>query len=305
MNIANWIKAFRLRTLPLSLSSIGMGSFLAAYRNMFQIDVFWWSVLTTLFLQILSNLANDYGDTIHGADSHERQGPKRMVQSGQISANAMKTAIILFASLSFLAGVTLLWIALDTLKDFLLFLGLGILAIVAAIAYTNGKKPYGYLGLGDLAVLLFFGWTAVLGTVYLHTHQLFWTDILPATTSGVFAVAVLNINNMRDIESDRKAGKFSLPVRIGQKKAAIYHLVLLLIGISCISVYTLLHHRAFLQWIFLLTLPLLYKNAKAVLTVSSPHLLDPYLKQMAITTLLFTLLFGVGLVFSFHSFSYL
>ena len=202
-----WLSAFRLRTLPLALASIGMGTFLAASFESMQPKVFLLSALTTIFLQILSNLANDYGDSIHGADSISRKGPQRAVQSGQISSKAMYVAIILFVFLSFTSGVWLLIEATNSWQTFGLFLILGILAIIASITYTAGSNPYGYIGLGDISVLIFFGWVAVLGTFYLHTQFIDWWIILPASSCGFFATAVLNLNNIRDIESDKLAGK--------------------------------------------------------------------------------------------------
>ena len=153
-----WIEASRPRTLPLALASIFLGSFLAAYNERFTWEVLLLASLTTIFLQVLSNLANDYGDSIHGADSAEREGPSRSVQAGHISASAMRRAMILFGILSFVSGVWLLWIALEfRWQELPFFLGLGILAIIAAITYTSGSRPYGYAGLGDISVFLFFG----------------------------------------------------------------------------------------------------------------------------------------------------
>jgi len=175
----NWLSAFRLRTLPLALASILMGSFLAIAHQNFQLWVFILCVLTTIFLQILSNLANDYGDSIHGADSADRKGPQRAVQSGAISSKSMRNALIIFVFLSLISGLGLLWVAFkdSDLGLFLKFLGLGILAIIAAITYTAGAKPYGYAGFGDISVLIFFGWVGVLGTYFLHTFTCFglWT----------------------------------------------------------------------------------------------------------------------------------
>jgi 1,4-dihydroxy-2-naphthoate octaprenyltransferase len=200
----HWVSAFRLRTLPLALSSIMMGGFLAASVNAFQWDIFLLCISTTIFLQVLSNLANDYGDSIHGADSVDRKGPSRAVQSGKISANQMKTGIIVFVLLSLISGVSLLFVAFGlNWNAILFFLGLGILSILAAIAYTVGKRPYGYAGLGDISVFIFFGLIGVLGSLYLFIHELKWEYILPAISCGVFAVGVLNINNIRDIESDQ------------------------------------------------------------------------------------------------------
>jgi len=289
-----WIEAFRLRTLPLSLSCIGMGGFLAAAQNKFNGAIFFLCCTTTIFLQVLSNLANDYGDTVNGADHRDRKGPQRAVQSGVISAAQMKNAIAIFIVLSLISGIELLYSAFGfELKSFFFFLALGILSIVAAIAYTVGKKPYGYIGLGDLSVLIFFGLVGVMGSLYLFTKEFFPLQILPALSCGFFSIAVLNINNIRDIESDRQAGKFSIPVRIGRARAIQYHWVLLLVGILCALVFVVLNYQSPVQFLFLLSVPLLIINGKSVAKLPSEKL-DPFLKQMALSTLLFVLLFGVG-----------
>ncbi|MFK7775713.1 MAG: 1,4-dihydroxy-2-naphthoate polyprenyltransferase [Saprospiraceae bacterium] len=289
-----WLSAFRLRTLPLALASIAMGTFLAASFELMQPKIFLLSALTTIFLQILSNLANDYGDSIHGADSKDRKGPQRAVQSGEISSKAMFRAMVIFALLSLVSGVWLLFEAIDSWQTFGLFLALGILAIIASITYTAGSNPYGYMGLGDISVLIFFGWVAVLGTFYLHTQFINWWIILPATSCGLFATAVLNLNNIRDIESDKLAGKNSLPVRMGKANAIKYHWFLLIAGILCAVIYVGFHFQSAFQFLFLIVLPLLFINGKAVYEKKEAAELDPYLKQMALTTLLFVITFGIG-----------
>lgn len=296
--IKNWIEAFRLRTLPLALASIGMGSFLAAAVEQFSWLIFSLTALTTIFLQILSNLANDYGDTQNGADSIDREGPKRAVQSGAISPKAMLNAMIIFAILSLVSGISLLYFALQSWTLILIFFGFGILSIIAAITYTAGSRPYGYAGLGDLSVFLFFGWLGVMGTYFLHTQSFDWLILLPATTCSCFAVAVLNINNIRDIHSDKKAGKITIPVRIGRPKAVQYHFFLLIIGVSCAIIFMYLTTDSVWAYLFILALPLLIMNAKAVATKKEALAIDPYLKQMALTTLFFVIIFGVGLLLS-------
>ncbi len=292
----SWLEAARLRTLPLALSSILMGCFLAAAHGKFSWTIAILSVTTTILLQVLSNFANDYGDAVNGKDTEARQGPKRAVQSGAITPEAMKKAVILFSLLSLVSGIGLLYEALKdaTWHTFVAFLGLGILAIIAAITYTAGKRPYGYVGLGDLSVLIFFGWVGVLGVYYLHTQTLDWKLLLPATSCGLFAVGVLNINNIRDIESDTLTGKRSVPVRIGREKAVIYHWSLLSIAMLCSVLYLALQSATLVQWLFVLSFPLFIRNGRAVSRLTNPRELDPYLKQMALSTLLFVLLFGIG-----------
>lgn len=291
-----WVEAARLRTLPLALASILMGCFLAAAHGQFRWSIAILAILTTIFLQVLSNFANDYGDAVNGKDTEARQGPQRAVQSGAISARAMRNAIMLFSGLALVSGIGLLYEALKnaTWQAFVAFLGLGVLAIIAAITYTAGKRPYGYVGLGDLSVLIFFGWVGVLGSYYLHTQLFDWQLLLPATSCGLFAVGVLNINNIRDIESDTLTGKRSVPVRIGREKAVRYHWILLSIGMLCSASYLLRQETTPLQWLFVLSFPLFVRNGLAVSKLTNPRELDPYLKQMALSTLLFVLLFGIG-----------
>lgn len=289
-----WLKAFRLRTLPLALASIMMGAFLAASQHAFRWDIFFLCVFTTIFLQVLSNLANDYGDSIHGADNADRKGPGRAVQSGVISFQEMKGAIIIFTLLSLSCGISLLFVSFGlNWNAILFFFGLGLLSILAALGYTLGRKPYGYMGLGDFSVLIFFGLVGVLGSYYLFTKQISFYQIFPSLSCGLFSIGVLNINNIRDIESDRLAGKFSIPVRVGKDNAVIYHWCLLIGGLICAVAYTLLNYHSPFQFLFLLSAPLFIRNGVLVQKKKSLEL-DPYLKQMALSTLLFVVLFGVG-----------
>lgn len=285
----------RLRTLPLALASIGMGSFLAAASGKFSWLVLALCGLTTILLQVLSNFANDYGDSVHGADHVERAGPSREVQSGSISMQSMKRAIVLLAILSLISGILLLKVAATSNFEFWIFLGLGVLSIIAAITYTAGSRPYGYAGLGDISVFIFFGWVGVLGTYFLHTNILDWNILLPASTCSFFSVAVMNINNIRDMESDAKAGKISIPVRLGRKRAIGYHWFLLVAGLACALIYTIIEYQHPAQFLFLLLSPFLFRNGLAVQSRTESMELDPYLKQMALTTLLFVIVFGIGM----------
>lgn len=294
MPLKHWISAIRLRTLPLAVASIGMGSFLAAKDGIFDQKVFFLAALTAIFLQILSNLANDYGDAIHGADSVHRVGPKRAVQTGAITKNAMKNAMIGLSILSLISGIILLTYALQTKQDFLIFLGIGIAAIVAAITYTSGAFPYGYRGLGDVFVLIFFGWVATLATYYLHGHSFEKIYFLPATALGLLTVGVINVNNIRDIASDKLAGKYSIPVRLGRKNAVLYHWFLFIGALVLATIFVLLDYRGWPQFLFLLSIPFLWINGRAVQTKTVAMELDPYLKQMAISTVVFVLTFGIG-----------
>ncbi|MBX2963903.1 MAG: 1,4-dihydroxy-2-naphthoate polyprenyltransferase [Cyclobacteriaceae bacterium] len=295
-NIKPWISAFRLRTLPLALACIGMGGFLAASQGAFRTDIFLLCAITTVLLQILSNLANDYGDSVHGADHDGRKGPQRAVQSGAITPAQMRNALIVFVALCLVSGIALLILSFGlNWNAFLFFFCLGLLSILAAVAYTVGKKPYGYIGLGDFSVLIFFGLVGVLGSLYLFTQQVNPLQVLPALSCGLFSMGVLNINNIRDIESDRVAGKFSIPVRIGKEKATAYHWFLLIGGLLAAFIYVFLSYHSGWQLLFLFTLPLFIRNGMAV-QKKATHELDPYLKQMALSTLLFVILFGLGQV---------
>ena len=297
-SMAVWLDAMRPRTLPLATASILMGSALAASRPPFSWAVTILAIITAILLQILSNLANDYGDSQHGADSAQREGPLRAVQSGAISTRRMLAAIIITSLLSAIFGIALLWAAFGSqgTRFILVFLLLGGAAILAAIGYTAGIRPYGYAGLGDLSVLIFFCWVAVMGTYFLQTERLDWDVMLPATSCGLLAVAVLNINNIRDRRSDDLAGKNTIPVRLGLQGARIYHWILLLGAILLAVIYVVNFYYSPWQFHFLLTVPLLIANGIQVRRTSAPSELNPLLKKLSITTLLFVLVFSIGQV---------
>lgn len=289
-----WLHAVRLRTLPLALASIFAGSFLAAWQKSFRWEILLLASLTTIFLQILSNLSNDYGDTVHGADSADRQGPVRAVQSGLISLPEMKQAMFLFGVLSLVSGLLLLFFAVQDWKLFGLFLGLGIAAIWAAITYTSGSNPYGYAGLGDISVFVFFGLLGVVGTFFLHALSFEPLTLLIGVSLGLFSTAVLNINNIRDIESDQKAGKRSIPVRIGRKAAVQYNWALLAGAYLCLICFAILSNQMF-SLLATLAWPVMMKVGYGVQHAENSAQTDPYLKKMAISTLLWVILFGIGL----------
>ncbi|MDM8159819.1 1,4-dihydroxy-2-naphthoate polyprenyltransferase [Labilibaculum sp. K2S] len=293
-----WIHAFRLRTLPLALSSIFLGSFLAAAHHLFSLKIFILATLTTLFLQILSNLANDLGDSISGADNNERVGPERAVQSGLISHKEMKGMLIVFVLLSLCSGLWLLYegMQLINLKQGAIMLVIGLLAIGAAINYTVGKNPYGYSGFGDLFVFLFFGLVGVLGTYFLHTGNISWGLFLPAVSVGLLSVGVLNLNNMRDIDNDARTGKMTLVVKMGAANAKRYHFILLSIAMILPCLYTIFNWQSAFQFLFLLSFPFIVRNVWYVFKNENAGDLDPELKRLAISTLLFSLSFGLGLV---------
>lgn len=293
----SWIDAFRLRTLPLALSSIIMGSCLAVSQGTYRWQVILLAASTTLLLQILSNLANDYGDALKGTDNENRLGPLRTVQSGAISPQSMKRAIWIFVGLSLISGVSLIIAGFGS--DWilgLLFFGMGIAAIAAAIKYTVGKSAYGYSGFGDLFVFLFFGLIGVTGSYYLNTQLWHWPVMLPAISMGLFSTAVLNLNNMRDIHNDRLSGKHTLASRIGIEKAKIYHACLIIVGISTGLLYTWMYYESYWNLLFLACIPFFIRDLVAVFNNREEVLLDPFLKRQALLTLLFSVLFGLGLV---------
>lgn len=297
MHLNSWIKAARLRTLPLAFSSIILGTCLAASHGHFDGLIFLLTLLTTLSYQILSNYANDYGDGMKGTDA-SRTGEQRAVASGLISARAMRGAVVLFALLSAVLGTVLSIWATRGLPAIVTwgFVLLGLLAIVAAITYTVGRKAYGYHGLGDISVYLFFGLVGVGGSYFLQANMLPWGILLPASSVGLLSAGVLNLNNMRDIHSDRQAGKKTLAVLLGLRGAKLYHLLLIVLAFDCAFLYNMLHPGSFWRHLYWLSLPLLLLNLRAALKAQKPEDFEPLLKVLAITTLLFALLFGIGWV---------
>jgi 1,4-dihydroxy-2-naphthoate polyprenyltransferase len=293
-----WLSAFRLRTLPLAVSATTLGSLLAHAENRFRWGVFIFGTLTTLFLQILSNLANDYGDARKGTDNENRLGPLRVTQTGLVTQRQMRWMITVFVILSLVSGSLLIWFGLrgDNMLLFVLFFLLGFSAIYAAIKYTIGRRPYGYVGFGDIMVFIYFGILGVAGTYYLHTHTLHATILLPASSVGLFSAGVLNLNNLRDHENDARNGKHTLVVRMGVPWAKTYHVILLLTALVLALVYTILHFKSYYQLIFLLPVPLLISDINKVITNTVPVELNRELKRLAVATLLFSLSFGIGLV---------
>jgi 1,4-dihydroxy-2-naphthoate polyprenyltransferase len=292
--LQSWLYAFRLRTLPLAFSAIITGSFLG-YQSHFDSLIFGLAILTTLLLQILSNLANDYGDSQKGADNDERVGPKRAVQAGMLSMTQIKWGILICALLSVMAGVALVYVSLaGQALTALGFIILGLAAVAAAIKYTVGAGAYGYEGLGDVFVMVFFGWVGVVGSSYLQTHHLDWTLFLPAWTIGAFAAGVLNTNNMRDRVGDAHAGKNTLVVKLGAQRAKYYHTALIVSGWLCALMYVYLHFGGGLQLLFVISAPLFWRNVIAVHRITEPRDYDPLLKQLALSTFIFAILFALG-----------
>ncbi len=298
MNYKSWFETTRPKTLPLAAASIIMGSALAAWSQHFNKHIALLCLLTTLFLQILSNFANDYGDYQKGADTQERIGPLRGIQKGEITAKQLKLGMVIMVVLSLITGSSVIALAYTKPADIWIFLSLGILAIVAAITYTVGKKPYGYLGLGDLSVLIFFGLLGVCGTYYLQTHQLSTEIFLPALSTGFFACAVLNLNNLRDLEQDKKASKNTLIVKIGSKNGCIYHALLLILASGLNLIFAIIYFTHWYCYFFLILYPFLYQHLRMVWRYKEGEALRPMLGQMSLLALAVNLFFSLGLILS-------
>lgn len=288
----HWIFAARLRTLPLSLSGIIVGSAYAYQQGFSDKYILILALLTTLGLQVLSNYANDYGDGIKGTDAN-RIGEKRMVAAGIITAKKMKAAVILISGITLVLSLTLIYVAFGD-ENFVLsiiFVLLGLGAIGAAIKYTVGSNAYGYNGLGDLFVFVFFGWVSVLGSNFLFTQTIDSKLMLASTSIGLLSVAVLNLNNMRDIENDKKAGKMTLVVKMGLKKAKNYHQILLSLASLCFLLFLYLT-KASLIPIIIINLPLII-HIRKVLGAEKYEDFDPELKKVALSTFALSLLYAL------------
>ncbi|ARJ42022.1 1,4-dihydroxy-2-naphthoate polyprenyltransferase [Pantoea alhagi] len=291
-----WLESLRLRTLPLAFASILTGSALAWWQGAFSLTIALLCFLTSGLLQVLSNLANDYGDAVKGSDGSERLGPLRGIQKGAITLAQLRTSIVIATGMALVCGILLISYACHSLSDMLSFLLLGALAIIAAIAYTVGKKPYGYLGLGDLSVLIFFGWLAVSGSFYLQSHLIEPLVLLPATASGLLAAAVLNINNLRDMETDRQCGKMTLAVRLGAANARRYHLLLLSSALLCFAAFACFARPGWGSWLFLLSAPLFWQQGLYILREKSPLAMRPMLEKTVKAALLANVLFSIGML---------
>ena len=295
-NLKTWIEAARLRTVLLSFSGVLLGGFLAfgvgPSTGSGALTIAF-CAFTAILLQVLCNFANDYGDFKSGVDGANRAGPKREMQRGEITESGMRNAIAFIASLCFASGALLIFVfARLTWQELTVFAALGIGAVLAALLYTLGKRPYGYRGLGDMYCFLFFGWAAVAGTYYLATKALDVSVLLPASAMGFLSNAVLNINNMRDFENDRASGKRSLVVKMGQKKAFGYHCLLIGGAFVCLTLYLILHHAAWYSYLFLLLAPLFVKDLIAI-KKTKPERLDPFLGRQVKHSFLVVVLYGV------------
>lgn len=294
----HWISAARPRTLPLALSGLALGNFIAAGHDSFQWSICVFSILTATLLQVLSNYANDYGDYANGADNEDRIGPARAVQSGAISEGTMKKAIVLLSVLSLSSGILLLWSARHnvSISYLVLMLALGLLAIGAAYKYTASKNPYGYKGFGDIAVFLFFGLLAVMGVYYLQTGSMHFDAVLTAVAFGALSTGVLNLNNMRDIQNDKAVGKITIAVRLGLNNARRYHYLLVTIGASFFVLFAIMSYHYSYQYLFLIPTALLLTHCVKVHKRDSYEGFNPLLKELALSSALIAIASGLGFI---------
>lgn len=292
----SYVKAARLRTLPLSLSGIIVGSFLAASHGFFDWAICFFALLTTVGFQVISNFANDYGDGVKGTDNDDRIGPKRAIQSGEISPKQMLDAIKISIGFTLISALILIFISFgkDDFYNLAIFFVLGIASIIAALKYTIGKKAYGYSGFGDFFVFAFFGLLSVCGSYYLYAKQFNFSILLPAFSVGLLSTSVLNLNNMRDFESDKLSGKNTLVVKIGVVFAKYYHYYLLITSFLLAFLYTIIFFKSWHQLLFLFAYIPIVKHFMVVYRNKIPVLLDPELKKVALSTFLFAFLFGFG-----------
>ena len=295
----HWIEAARLRTLPLSVSGIILGSFYAMSQAMFNWKIVIFALTTTLGLQILSNFANDYGDGVKGTDNEDRVGPKRAIQSGTITPQQMKKAMVITSLLTLLSSILLIYFSFKEqyLLYSFLFLFLGIIAIASAIRYTVGNSAYGYRGYGDLFVFVFFGLVSTLGIYFMFSKEMDWLLLLPATAIGFLSVGVLNLNNMRDEISDKKAGKNTIVVKIGSEKAKIYHYFLIVSAMVLILLFAVLLDFHFDQYIFVVAYFPLTSHLITVYKNKEPKALDPELKKLALSTFIISFLLSLCLIY--------
>lgn len=294
-----YIESMRLRTLPLAVAGVVMGGLMAGAYGYWNTAIFVWAMLTALSLQILSNIANELGDLQKGTDNDNRLGPIRSVQSGKLTEGELKQMLVVFVLLSMLFGTFLVYTSFGTLfsKLSLLMLGLGAFAIVAAIKYTFGERAYGYVGLGDFFVFLFFGLVSVMGVYFLMTKSLPYLIILPASAIGFLSTAMLNLNNMRDIENDSMFEKKTIAVRAGLRSTKIYHLALIMLAFVLMTLYGVLQGVNLIGYLFLLPLPVFIWHLIYVLKNNGKNL-DKHMKVIALSTVAFSILGGVGLLLS-------
>ncbi|MFV0391775.1 MAG: 1,4-dihydroxy-2-naphthoate octaprenyltransferase [Paludibacteraceae bacterium] len=292
-----YLESMRLRTLPLSVSGIIMGGMLATSRLQWDTGVFSWALLTALSLQILSNIANELGDLQKGTDNEHRLGPIRSVQRGKLTEKNLSRFLLVFIVLSALFGLCLIWTAFDSflsIQSWIMIL-LGSLTIVAAIKYTFGQNAYGYIGLGDLFVFIFFGIVSVVGVYFLMAKSIYLSIFLPASSIGLLSTAMLNQNNMRDIDNDTNFKKKTLAGRMGLKSAKVYHFALITLAFVLMSIYSIIQKMNAFGYLYVLTFPVFAWHLHSVFG-NEGKTLDKQMKVISIGTILFSLAGGIGFV---------
>ena len=293
--IPSLLRSMRLRTLPLSLSGVVLGFMLASNEHQVPWYVILLTLLTTVCLQILSNLSNELGDYLQGTDGEGRVGPSYSLSSGLLTVKDFRICILLFVGACCLFGLLMTWTSFGTLFALqpILILALGACAIWAAMHYTLGKRPYGYRGLGDLFVFIFFGLVPVIGGYYVAVHTFPPLTVwLPAVAIGCFSVGVLNVNNIRDMQSDAGT-RVTLPLLMGERRAKCYHTFLIVTGWLAMIAFALLNRLPLVVWLFLLTLPLYILHLCGIWKHSGKTL-DPLLPMLVMSTFALSLLTGIG-----------
>lgn len=296
LKVKSWFSAARLRTLPLSISGIIIGATLAHIHGYSNMLIFILALLATISFQITSNFANDYGDGVKGTDNEHRVGPKRALQSGLLSKKELKIGIYISVIINVILIFCVVYTAfgIKNIPHLLLFIVLGMLSIWAAIKYTVGDSAYGYRGLGDIFVFLFFGLLAVLGTMFLFTKFITVDSILPAIAIGLLSTGVLNLNNLRDYESDKKSNKNTLVVKMGYENGKIYHYSLLIVAFLSVLLFVILNFRSWQNILCLIAFFPVVIHLLKVYRINEPRMLDPELKKIALSTFLLAVLFFLG-----------
>ena len=299
MKLKAWFSALRLRTLPLAVSCVITGAGIAWQQDMLNWEITSLALCTTIFLQILSNLANDFGDGVKGTDNDSRIGPTRALQSGVISQSEMKLGIYVSALISFTSGLWLLLASLQFNWTFFIMLFIGLLSIGAAVKYTIGKSAFGYKGLGDLFVFLFFGPVGVLGTSFLQIGSFDWMHLLPAASIGLLCTSVLNLNNMRDHKNDKNSNKNTMVVYMGYRNAKYYHAVLTILPMLLFGTYVQITAHSLSWTYFLIPFFVVLLVLIRIYRIQNEKLMDGYLKILALTTFFTSVIFILSLVFTF------
>lgn len=287
------ITSLRLRTLPLSLAGVILGVMLAASEYKISGWAALFIFLTTICLQILSNLSNELGDVLRGTDTEERQGPRYGLDQGLVSIPEMKRLISISATMAAVFGMVMVWVSFGTLfcVKSVCLLVLGAAAIWAAMHYTLGKNPYGYRGLGDLFVFIFFGLVSVLGGFFVAAHTISsWWLLLPAAAIGCFSVGVLNVNNIRDMKTDA-ANRTTVAIKLGERNARRYQTALVCAGWLLLLIFTAFYRFSPWHFFFVVTIPLYVKHLKGIWTLRE-RALDSMLPLLVISTFILSLILG-------------